>query len=79
MCFPVGGTISVMEGKSLHLHHNQTLVPKSETQGFDSWLTSSLRIECYFPLATSEVQMMSETKIYSQATNEQDKWYGTVK
>ena len=34
---------------------------KSETRGFDSWLTSSLRIECNFPLATSDVQVMSET------------------
>ena len=33
------------------------LVPKSETRGFDSWLTSSLRIECNFPLATSDIQM----------------------
>ena len=32
------------------------LVPKSETQGFDSWLTSSLRIECNFPLATSDIR-----------------------
>ena len=36
--------------------------PKSEIQGFDSWLTSSLRIECIFPLATSDIQMMSATK-----------------
>ena len=43
----------------------QNLVPKSETRGFDSWLTSSLRIECNFPLATSDIQMMSETKFYS--------------
>ena len=41
------------------------LVPKSETQGFDSWLTSSLRIECNCSLATLDVQMMSETKFYS--------------
>ena len=49
------------------------LVPKSETRGFDNWLTSSLRIECSFPLATSDVEMMSETKFYSDATNEQNK------
>ena len=43
------------------------LVPKSETRGFDSWMTStsSLRSECNFPLATSDVQMMSETIFYS--------------
>ena len=40
-------------------------VPKSETRGFDSWLTWSLRTECNFPLATSDVQMMAETKFYS--------------
>ena len=38
---------------------NQTyypnLDPKSETPGFDSWLTPSLRIECNFPLASSDV------------------------
>ena len=44
---------------------DQILVPKSETRGFDSWLTSSLRIECNFPLATSDIEMMSETKFYS--------------
>ena len=48
-------------------------VPKSETRGFDSWLTSSLRIECNFPLATSDVEMMFETKFYSYATNDQNK------
>ena len=55
------------------------LVPKSETWGFDSWLTSSLRIQYNFPLATSDVQKMSETKFYSYATNEQNKWYGIIK
>ena len=50
-----------------------SLVPKSETRGFDSWLTSSLRIECNFPLVTSDIQMMSETKCYSWAINEQNK------
>ena len=49
------------------------LVPKSETCGFNSWLTSSLRIECNFPLATSDIEMMSETKFYSLGTNEQNK------
>ena len=48
-------------------------VLKSETRGFDSWLTSSLRIECNFPLATSDVEMMFETKFYSYATNDQNK------
>ena len=43
----------------------QILVPKSETRGFDSWLTSNLRIEHNFPLATSDVQLMSETKFSS--------------
>ena len=37
--------------------------PKSETRGFDSWLTLSLRTECSFPLATSDAQMMSENFI----------------
>ena len=41
------------------------LVPKSESRGFDSWLILSLRIECSFHLATSDVQMMSETEFYS--------------
>ena len=41
------------------------VVPKSETRGFDSWLTSSLRIECNFPVATSDIQTMSKTKFYS--------------
>ena len=41
-------------------------VPKSETRGFDSWLTSSLRIECIF-LATSDVEMMSDIKLYFYA------------
>ena len=41
------------------------VVPKTDAQGFDSWLTSSLRNECNFLLATSDVQMMSETKFYS--------------
>ena len=59
--------------------HNYALVPKSETRGFDGWLTSSLRIECNFPLATSDIQMMSETKFYSWATNEQSKWYEVIK
>ena len=54
------------------------VVPKSETRGFDSWLTSSLRIEFNFPLATSDIEMMSETKFYSYATNEQNK-YGVIK
>ena len=49
------------------------LVPKSETRGFDSWLTSSLRIECSFPLATSDVEMKSETKFYSYTEYEQNK------
>ena len=49
------------------------LVPQSETIGFDGWLTSSLRIECNFLLATSDVEVMSETKLYSCATNEQNK------
>ena len=48
------------------------LVPKSETRGFDSWLTSSLRIERNFPLATSDVKMMPEAKFYSYTTNEWD-------
>ena len=39
--------------------------PKSETRGFDTWLTSSLRIKHKFPLATSDFKMMSETKLYS--------------
>ena len=55
---------------------DKKIVPKSETRGFDSWLTSSLRIECNFPLASSDVKMMSETKLCSYATNEQNKWYG---
>ena len=49
------------------------LVPIVETRDFDSWLTSSLRIECNFHLATSDVQMMPETKFYFQVTNEQNK------
>ena len=48
------------------------VVPKSETRGFDSWLTSRLRIECNFPLATLDAQMMYETKFYSETTNEQN-------
>ena len=51
-----------------------SLVPKFETWGFDSWLTSSLRIECNFPLASSDVQMMSKTKFCFYAINEQNKW-----
>ena len=51
------------------------LVPKSETQGFDSWLTSSLRIECNFPLARSDAKMVSETKFWFYATNEQNEWW----
>ena len=52
----------------LHFTLQDSLVPKSETRGFDSWLTSSPRIERNFPLATSDVQMMFETKFYSYAT-----------
>ena len=52
----------------LHQSHLAIVVPKSETRGFDSWLTSSLiRIECNFPLATSDVEMMSEAKLYSMS------------
>ena len=62
-------TASLMD--KLHIKFTSVIVvPKSETQGFDSWLTSNLRIECSFPLATSDVQMMSESKLYSYATNE---------
>ena len=57
----------------------KNIVPKSETRGFDSWLTSSLSIECNFLLATSDAQMMSEAKFYSHATNKQNKWYGVIK
>ena len=46
---------------------------------FDGWLTSNLRIECNFLLATSDVEVMSETKLYSCATNEQNKWHGVIK
>ena len=45
--------------------YESIVVPKSETRCFDSLLTSSLRIECNFPLATSDIEMMSETKFYS--------------
>ena len=48
-----------------YVHVCLKLVPKSETWCFDSWLTLSLRIECNFPLATSDIQMMSEAKFYS--------------
>ena len=51
------------------------LAPKSETRGFDSWLTSSLRIQCSFPLATSDV----ETKFYSHAEYEKIKGDGIIK
>ena len=44
-------------GTHYDYHTRAWLVPKSETQDFDSWLTSSLRIECNFPLATSDIQM----------------------
>ena len=55
------------------MYADRLLVPKSETRGFDSWLSSSRRIACNFPLATSDIQMMSETKFYFYATNEQNK------
>ena len=55
------------------------LIPKSETRGFDSWLTSSLRTECSFPLATSNIEMMSETKFYSYAEYEHNNWYWVIK
>ena len=30
------------------------------------------------PVSTWDVQMMSETKFYSYARNEQNKWYGII-
>ena len=62
--------------------HITGVVPKSETRGFDSWLTSSLRIECNFPLATSDVQMMSETNFIPRPQNKNTwygVWYGVIK
>ena len=41
------------------------IVQNSETRGCDSRLTSSLRIECNFSLATSDIQIISETIFYS--------------
>ena len=41
------------------------IVQNSETRGCDSRLTSSLRIEYNFSLATSDIQIISETIFYS--------------
>ena len=55
------------------------IVPKSETRGFDSWLTSSLSIKMQFSFSNLDVQMMSETKFYSLSTNEQNQLYGVIR
>ena len=42
-----------------------SVVPKSKTRGFDSWLTSCVRIECNFQLTISDVIMTSDSSSVS--------------